>query len=342
MTSLDKPKEFKALDKSNMAKFIAELPQQIEDSLKKVNKVDLPKKEIANVCLCGMGGSAVANSLVANLPSSKRKVHMKVIRGYDIPAWVNENSLIILTSHSGTTQETLSAFKAAVKTKAQIFIVAERGQLQNLGKKAGAIVFDYDTSAVSRASLGYQLGAVFGFLNRLKIVDAQIEPAIKLLKKINSDFEIRVKTEDNLAKQLAYVCLDRLPVVVGSGILTSVAWRWKTQMNENANALAFTEFLPEAMHNAIQGQDFPLHSQEDLIYILLKNSFDNKELTLQFKKFKNVLASKQIRYEIVEPLGDDVFSQKLSALLLGDWVSYYLALLNEVDPTPVETIESNK
>ncbi len=348
MTTLDNVEKIKELDKSDMAGYILELPKQIESSLKKIKELNLPEslKDVHNLCLGGMGGSAIANYLAINLPMSEKKIPMKVIREYNIPAWVNENSLVVLTSHSGKTQETLSALESAVKKQAKVFIIAERGQLEEMGKKAGAIVFDYDTKAVPRASLGYQLGAVFGLLTRLKIIgqpqELRIKPAIDLIKKINSDFEPKVKSDNNVAKNLAYCCLDYLPVIVGSGILQSVAWRWKTQINENANQTAFTEILPEAMHNAIQGTDFPKRFQDDLIYIILKNSFDSPKLILQFKKFENVLESKKIRYEIIEPLGDDIFSQKLSALILGDWVSYYLAMLNNVDPTPVETIEKNK
>ncbi len=344
MKSLDEIKQIQQIDKSNMAKYIADLPQQIEKSLEKINKLTIPEDWVnfQNVCLCGMGGSAVANSLVANLPLSTRIIPMKVVRDYQIPAWVNEQTLVILTSHSGQTQETLAAFKASLKKKAKIFIVAEKGELEELGEQADALVFDYDTSAHPRASLGFQLGAVYGLLKKLKIVETKIEPAIKLLKKIESDFALETETEKNLAKKIAFCCLDRLPVIVGSGILQSVAWRWKTQVNENANSLAFTEFLPEAMHNAVQGLDFTKHIQESLVYLILENSFDNPGLKDQFNKFKKVLDVKKIRYEVVQPVGDDVWSQKLSALILGDWVSYYLALLNNVDPTPVETIETLK
>lgn len=346
MTTLDNIKQIQKLDKSNMAGYILEMPKQIEESLKKVEKIKIPKDwgSIKNVCLCGMGGSGIVNHLIANLPQSERIIPMQVIRGYNLPSWVDNKTLVILTSHSGNTAETLSVFERAKKVTQNIFVVTTGGKL---AKKANpAVVFDYKTSAPPRASLGYQLGAVFGLLNKLKIINQSrvlgIEPAIELIKKINEDYKLEILCDDNLAKKLAFCCLDRLPVIIGSGILQSVAWRWKTQINENANQLSFTEFLPEAMHNAIQGLGLPERFQDDLIYIILKNSFDSKELILQFKNFENILEDKKIRYEIIEPLGDNVWSQKLSSLILGDWVSYYLALLNGIDPTPVETIEKAK
>ena len=344
MTSLDKIEQIKSLDKSKMAGHILDLPKQIKESWQKARQIDFPNdwNDVQNICLCGMGGSAVANNLVSNLLQSDRKIPMQVIRGYEIPAWVNENSLVILTSHSGATKETISAFKYAADAEAKIFIIAERGQLEKLGTKEKAIVFDYDTKATPRASLGYQLGAVFGALEKLHILDYDLEKSIEILEKMNQKLKPEIETNENFAKQLAFSAFDRLPIIIGSGILKSVVWRWKTQINENANSLAFTEFLPEAMHNAVQGLDFPTRFQDDLIYFILQNSFDKPELINQFDKLKSVLQEKNIRYEVIEAEGEDVFAQKLSTLLIGDWVSYYLAILNNIDPTPVETITALK
>ncbi|MBU4360662.1 hypothetical protein KKC16_00400 [Patescibacteria group bacterium] len=344
MTTLDKPQQIKSLDKSGMAEHILDLPKQIQETWQKARQIDFPNDwdDVQNICLCGMGGSAVANNLVSNLPQLDRKIPMYVARGYEIPGWVQENSLVILTSHSGATKETISAFKYAADAEAKIFIVAERGQIEKLGTKEKAIVFDYNTKAPPRASLGYQLGAVFGALEKLHILNYDLTNAIKLLEKMNNKLKPEIKTKENFAKHLAFSAFDHLPVMIGSGILKSVVWRWKTQINENANQFAFTEFLPEAMHNAIQGLDLPTRFQDDLIYFILQNTFDKPELINQFDKLKSVLQEKNIRYEIIEAEGEDVFSQKLSTLIIGDWVSYYLAILNNVDPTPVETITALK
>ncbi|MFC1622442.1 bifunctional phosphoglucose/phosphomannose isomerase [Patescibacteria group bacterium] len=339
---LDDIKKIQKLDKSDMASFILQMPEQIEESLAKIEKIEIPTEwsKIQNICLVGMGGSAMAESLIANLPHSERKIPISVVRGYDVPAWVNQDSLIVIVSHSGNTQETLSAFNKALKLTKNIFIITTGGKIEK--EAENNIILKYETKAVPRASLGYQFGAIFGLLTKLKIIDYNLQPAIELLKKINTDYEPKVETENNMAKKLAYSCLDRLPIIVGSGILQSVAWRWKTQFNENSKNIAYTEFLPEAMHNAIEGMNLPKNAQDNLIYMLLKNPFTPKELVLQFKKFETILEDKKIRYEIVEPLGDDIWSQKLSALILGDWVSYYLAILNGIDPTPVDTIERSK
>ncbi len=344
MTTLDQDNILRELDTANMSASISDLPKNLEQSYLDFEKISIPAdfKHINKICLCGMGGSAVANNLVANLPQDKRNLPMKVIRGYEVPAWVDANTLVVLTSHSGATNETLSAFKDAADSEAKIFIVAEKGELEILGKKEGAPIFDYDTTSTPRASLGYQLGAIFGLFKRLNIFDYQLEPAIELMKKMEIKLNPLNKTEDNFAKQLAYCAFDRFPVIVSSGILKSVGWRWKTQFNENAKHTAFTEFLPEAMHNAIEGLQEPKRFKDDLIYYILQNTYDDPKLINQFDCFKQVLQQKNIRYEIIEAEGKDVFSQKLSTLFIGDWVSYYLAMLNNIDPTPVPTISEAK
>lgn len=344
MTNLDQTESIKGLDKSDMAGYILALPEQIKESLEKMEKMTIPDDwaKVENIFFVGMGGSATAGSLLANLPESDRKIPMAVVRNYELPNWVDKNSLVIIVSHSGETAETISAFKYAAAKEAKIFLVAERGLLEKMGVSENAIVFDYDTKAPARAALGFQIGAIFNLLKKIKMIDYDIESALEVLKKLNQELNPNVLTEKNLAKGLAYFCFDHLPVIISSGILKSVAWRWKTQLNENSKSFAFTEYAPECLHNAVAGFDWPVCFRDDFVYLILTNSFDRPELQNKIEIFKNILEEKNIAYELIEAVGEDVMAQKLSLVILGDWVSYYLALLNGVDPTPVETIEKAK
>ncbi len=344
MTSLDDQKQIKKLDRGKMAEQILSLPKQLDETLKKIEKIELDDnfKQVKNVCLAGMGGSAAAGSLIANLPAEERKVPLTVLRSYELPAWVEKTTLVILISHSGNTRETLAVAKKSIRQGAKIFTITTGGDLEKFSQKQGVPIFKYKNSAPARACLGYQLAALAGLLKKLNLINLDFQAALSLSKKVNTDYEISVPTKENLAKKMAYACLDRLPIIIGSGITQSVAWRWKTQFNENAKQLAYTEFLPEAMHNAIEGLTLPAHLSENLIYLILENSFDLPELVRQREEFKNILTDKKIRYEVIEALGDDVFSQKLSTLLLGDWTSFYLAMLNDLDPSITETIEQIK
>jgi len=344
MTNLDQIDLIKGLDQSDMAGSILALPTQIEAALLQIEKISLPPDwgKVKNICFVGMGGSAIAGALMADLPALDKKIPLNVIRGYELPNWIDKNSLVIVASHSGKTAEAISVFKYAAVREAKIFVIAERGKLEKMGKMEEAIIFDYDTNAEPRAAIGFQLGAVFGLMKKMEFIAYEIDSALEILRKLNKELNPKVLTEKNLAKSLAYFCFDHLPVIVSSGILKSVAWRWKTQFNENAKNFSFTEVMPECLHNAIEGLDEPKRFRDDFVYLILSNSFDVQELQEKTEAFKNILENKNIAYELIEAAGEDVMSQKFSLVLLGDWVSYYLALLNGIDPTPVKTIEKMK
>ncbi|HPI67064.1 MAG TPA: SIS domain-containing protein [bacterium] len=344
MTNLDQLALINSLDKDNLAEHILALPNQIILGQQKAEKLVLPSawEKCHQVVFCGMGGSALVGDLLTDLPMTEREIKFTVIRDYQVPLWVDKNTLVVLVSHSGQTQETVQAFKSAATNEAQLLIVAEQGEIEKLGQAENALVVDYDTFAPPRASLGYQLGIIFTLLKKAKFISGDLGAAIKLLTSLGQTYQQATPTENNRAKNIAYSLFDHLPVIVSSGILTSVGYRWKTQFNENAKNFAFIENLPEAMHNAIEGMDQPVRFRDDLIYFVLTNDFDNPALTAQIEKFKNILIDKKINYEIVAAEGNDVFSQKLSTLFLGDWISFYLAMLNNINPTPVETITKAK
>lgn len=328
-----------------MAKHIQELPKQIQDSLGRAKKVKIPAeyKKIKNVCFVGMGGSATAADILIHQPLGDIKIPISLVRQSELPGWINKDSLVIFISHSGATRETLEAFKDAASREAKIIIIAEQGKLEELGEMENALVFDYDTQAPSRAALGYQFGFLIHLVNKLEFLPAiDFKPTFNLLEKLNKELEPKKDTPENMAKHLAFSSFDHAPIFLASGILKPVARRWKNQFNENAKTYASFDYLPEAIHNSIQGTSLPVRGKDDNIYFLLKNSFDSSRTSSQFDIFQNILDEKKISYETIEAQGNDIWQQKFSLILLGDWVSYYLAILNAIDPTPVEIIDKAK
>ena len=158
----------KNTDKSNMAAHILNLPKQIQETLTKAEKIDLPQKyhTFDNVCIMGMGGSGSAADILFNQKLSEIKKPLALIREMNLPGWVDKNTLVILISHSGQTKETLESFKKAAARESKIIIIAERGKIEKMGKTENAVIYDYDTSATPRSSLGYQLGFLI-YLNTI-------------------------------------------------------------------------------------------------------------------------------------------------------------------------------
>ena len=345
MNKLDNIIHIQEIDKSNMLKYILNMPKNIQESLDKADKINLPEKyyKYKNICVVGMGGSGCAADILFNQKLNNLKRPLAIIREMELPGWVDKNSLVILISHSGETKEVLESFKDAASREAKIIIIAEQGRLEELGKLENAIVCDYNTIAPPRSSFGYQFGFLIAINNTLNIsLKINIQPALEKIKAINQELKPEVATENNIAKHLAFSCLDRQIIIFASGILKSVARRWKNQFNENSKTFAYFDVLPEAMHNSIQGTDFPVRAKDDNIYFLLKNDFDNPYISSRFDLITSIFDAKKIQYEIISAQGNDIWSQKLSLVLLGDWISYYLAILNNIDPTPVPIITETK
>jgi len=345
MNKLDNIIHIQEIEKSNMLKYILNMPKNIQESLDKADKINLPEKyyKYKNICVVGMGGSGCAADILFNQKLNNFKKPLAIIREMELPGWVDKNTLVILISHSGETKEVLESFKDAATREAKIIVIAEHGKLEELGKLENAIIYDYDTCASARSSVGYQLGFLIAINNALNISPKiNIKPALEKIKALNQELKPEIATENNIAKHLAFSCLDHQIIILASGILKSVARRWKNQFNENSKTFAYFDVLPEAMHNSIQGTDFPVRAKDDNIYFLLKNDFDDFYTASRFDLITSIFDAKKIQYENVLAQGNDVWSQKLSLVLLGDWISYYLAILNNIDPTPVPIITENK
>jgi len=194
-------------------------------------------------------------------------------------------------------------------------------------------------------ALGYTFVPLVVLLRRLGYLrpDAgQFDETITELYRLRKRLHIDVPTKQNVAKQLAVRLSGRVPYVFGAGILSQVARRWKCQFNENAKTFSVADDLPELNHNTVEGIHFPREMQRAVTVLLLRSSYDHPQNTKRFRILEGVLRRNRIAFERINAPGGDVLAQKIGSTYLGDYVSYYLALLNGVDPTPVETIEGAK
>ncbi len=207
-----------------------------------------------------MGGSAIGGDLVRSLFSSKKKPIIFVNRDYDLPAFVDDKTLVIASSYSGNTEETLSAFSQALKKKCKKLAMTTGGRLKELAEDARVPVFVIDYVGQPRAALGYSFMPLIAFLQKLGLLEdktAEVEAMIQDLEKLLGELKETVPTGSNRAKQLAAKLHGKIAVIYGAGILSEVAHRWKTQINENSKAWAFYETFSELNHNAVVGYQFP-------------------------------------------------------------------------------------
>jgi len=346
MTTLDDLKQIKKIDKEGMADFILDLPNQCFRVLSDIKNLKIPSdlRKIENIVLVGMGGSAIGGDLAKSLVADQLKIPFLVIRDWRLPCFVNQKTLVIINSYSGQTAETLECFKEAIKRKAKILAVSQGGKLEKLANQFKVPLFKYKYPAPPRAGFGYSFISILGFLEKLgliKLEEWSIDESLKVLQEFNQSLAPTKKTEKNVAKYLAYLVFDHCPIILASSNLEVVARRWKTQINENGKTIAFWEALPEWFHNSIEG-DLPWRLKDDFIFLILDDPFGTAESKRGLKILEKFLEKEGWRFEIVPGLAGNQFISYLSLIILGDWLSFYLAILNQIDPTPTEKIRWRK
>lgn len=340
---LDDIEKIKEIDKSHYYSYIAEIPAQCETAYRQMSEISIPEnyKNPQNVIICGMGGSAIGADLARTFLSNDLKSPIIVHRDYELPAFINSNTLVICSSYSGETEEVLGSFYDGLAKKAKMFVIAGGGTLVELAKANNIPYYRFSYKSQPRATIGFVTMALLSLFEKIGIFNNSIDlgKTAQTLNRLISEISPEVPTEQNKAKLLAYKIYDKTLIVAGSGILSEAARRWKCQFNENAKAFAFFEILPELNHNMVEGIHFPKQTRDDAMYILLENSFDHQQNKKRFAILKELFNEYGVAYESVPAQGDTVLEQKLSSVIFGDYVSYYLAILNKIDPTPVETIQ---
>ncbi len=350
MVNLDALEVYKRLDPSNMIGRIGELPQQCLKAWRSAIDFPLPSdySNVDQVVILGMGGSAIGGDLVRTLAMTEGKIAVLVHRDYHLPQQVDERTLVIASSYSGDTEETLSAFSQALQTPAKKLAITTGGRLGTLAAGKGIPVFTFHYKAEPRAAFGYSFFSLLAFFQKLGLITIEpqdVDETIEVLEELSLNLGKGIPLKANPAKQLATKLLGCLVIIYGAGILSEVAYRWKTQFNECSKAWAFAEYFPELNHNAVVGYRFPLWlrpergESEKAFVIMLRAPSLHPRILMRYKVTGEILANAGVAYEVIEAKGERPLSQMMSAVLLGDYVSYYLAMLNEVDPSPVAAID---
>jgi len=298
--------------------------------------------EVDKVVILGMGGSAIGGDLVSSLAISEAKLPIIVSRSYDLPAFTDAKTLVIASSYSGNTEETVSSFEQALKTKAKKLVITTGGKLKAMAEGSSVPVFSFDYKAQPRTALPFSFVPILCFLQRLGFVgdkSQDVTETVDVLKHLSQRITEGMPLSHNPAKQLANRLYNHLPVIYGAGIVSEVAHRWKTQLNENSKAWSFYEVFPELNHNAVVGYQFPGELASRIAVVLLNSTVLPKRIQLRYQVTCQLLDQAKVSYQIVDGSGQSPLSQIMSLVLFGDYVSYYLAMLYKIDPSPVKAID---
>jgi len=343
MVDLDNVSAYRQFDKSGMLEHLHGFPEQCQKAWEKVLKFGLPREytKISNVVILGMGGSAIGGDIVRRLALSESKLPIFVHRDYGLPAFVDAGTLIIASSYSGNTEETLSAFTKALRTRSKKLVITSGGKLKHLAQTEGIPVFVIDCQAPPRAAFPHSFVPLVGIFQKLGLLgdkSADLQEAVGVLKRLSGDLIETRPLGSNPAKQVAIKLQGQVAVIYGAEILSEVAQRWKGEFNENSKAWAFFESFPELNHNAVVGYGFPPEAKERLLVFMLRSSSLNSRNLLRYDVTAKLLAKAGIAYEFVEARGQSALAQVLGLVHLGDYASFYLSMLNEVDPTSTDAI----
>jgi glucose/mannose-6-phosphate isomerase len=297
---------------------------------------------VTQIVLCGMGGSAIGGSLVAALVADECKVSFTVNRDYDLPAWATgPHTLVIGSSHSGGTEETLSCFKQGIERKTKLMAITTGGRIAELCRETGGTVWQFDYKSQPRAAVGYSLALPLALLSRSGLVadkSADVARTIAAMREQQKSLRAESPVVNNPAKRMAGQIMDRYPLIFGSGLMAPVARRWKGQMSENANAWAQFEELPEMNHNSVVGITNPQLLITKYIALFLESDFDHPRNKIRSEVTRTLFMTAGFNTDVIRGVGPTPLAQMLTALHYGDYVSYYLAMAYGEDPTPIGPI----
>lgn len=348
MTNLDQINNIEQVDPQSMLRHIKELPDQIENCWEEMKKFVMPANYIkmSNIVILGMGGSAMGGLLAKALAKPSSKVSIEVASDYDLPAYVDSNSLIIAVSYSGNTEETLAAFREAGRRKAKLVAVTMGGELASVASSFKAPVYKINYGSQPRAALGYTFTAILGILHKLGVVELgkdDVAESVLLMRGFAKKLNPEVPTYQNEAKKLAVTLENMLPITMGAGVMAPVAYRFATQINENGKHFAYSLVLPELCHNWLAGLRVPQQNVKQTYVLILQSKFDNERNRLRQNIISQILQKQGIKCDFIKiQVSGCLLSEMLLTIYLGDYVSYYMALLKDIEPTRVEVIEHLK
>jgi len=345
--NLDSFQQFKFIDLSDMLGAIQKLPDQLKEAFLLGESFPLPeKKELDRIVFAGMGGSAIGADLLVAYAFPEFRIRTLILRDYQLPGWATgKNCLVICSSHSGNTEETNSVLSQAIERNCTIVVITTGGKLFSTAVDNNIVAWKFEHLGQPRAAVGFSFGLLMRLFTRLSLIpeqDKAIQAAILAMNELSKEIDADVPIANNPAKRIAGQLVDQHIAVFGAEHLSPVSRRWKTQINELAKCWAQYEFIPEADHNTLAGVLEPSKMLPRVFTVFLKSNHyhprNKKRMHLTLTEFMVAgLCTDQIDFS-----ADEKIAEMWKAILFGDYVSYYLAMMYEIDPTPVEAIESLK
>ena len=310
-------------------------------------KLEIPEVgSLRQIVICGVGGSAIGGDFTAAYLADKLPLPVVGHRNYGLPGWAKgPETLVICSSHSGNTEETLSSFNAALQRGCSLMSICTGGKLAELSKNNGKPCWIFEHVGQPRTAIGWTVGLLLALFLRLDLIEDQtlaVEEAASILADGITKLGKESPVSSNPSKRLAGQLLGRNIVIYGSGELDVIARRWKSEINELAKAWAAFEGIPEMNHNALAGLRHPESLYEHTSAIFLRSDFDHERNRKRIELSQQFFLEAGVAADSIRAQGVGKLAQMFSLLQFGDYLSYYLALAYGEDPTPIEVLNELK
>lgn len=319
-----------------MKDLIVGFPQQLRDALSIALAVSNPSDinvNIDNILICGLGGSGIGGTLVQNYLSDISPKPIGVHKDYSLPKFVDKNTLVICSSYSGNTEETLDAYQTALQRNAQVYVISSGGKLIERAKKDQIPFIQIPQGMPPRSCLGYSLIQLFRILELNGIIGSGYQSGIKDAVTLLLDESTRIQEE---AEQLANKLHGKLPVIYSDNNIEGVTIRWRQQFNENGKILCWHHIIPEMNHNELVGWS---EVQDDKSVIFLRNSFENPRSVLRISIVDEIIRKYTNNVYHVMANGRTKLEQMFYLIHFGDWLSLFISENNKVDASEIKVIE---
>ena len=341
---LDDITKIHRIDKSNMLQFSIEASKNYREATRLAQEINMKCPKVGNVIIAGMGGSGIGGEILKDYARDKAPMPIEISRDYTLPNYANRQSLVVVVSYSGDTEESLSAFLDAVKRRCKVFCISSGGALLQHAAKLGVPFLRVPTGMPPRAASPYLLVPQLLLLEKLNLVNGvsgALEEAFRVLERVSRENAPGNPPEKNSAKSLAIGLNGTVPVIYGFGVYRAVAQRWKQQFNENTKIPAKWEMLPELDHNEIVGWENAGDVTDCFSTVFIRDKQEPQEVRSRIETTKVLMPEISKQFEVYAQ-GEGMLAKMLSIILVGDFTSIYLAILRKTDPTPVKTINALK
>jgi glucose/mannose-6-phosphate isomerase len=344
MSVLDQPDQWMPIDPKGMYSLVEKFPEQVEATVRTGRDLGISSSgTVHSIIVTGLGGSAIGGDLARSIAGRDLKIPFVVNRDYALPAFVDASTIVFACSYSGNTEETLSAYRQAAEAKASIFCITSGGKLQSLADTDGNPVLMLPEGLPPRAALGHSLFMLLSAMQALGVIPdmtGSIDETLELLVKLRDRYSPMNPESSNPAKTIAHSLHGKVVALYGSSaILDATAFRWRSQIEENAKNLAFHHVLPEMNHNELVGWLYPIEVLKTIGVVLLRDKGDHPQVQRRFELTKEIVSGRAGTLHELWSEGESLLARVMSLIYLGDFVSLYLAYLNNTDPTPVEVID---